>query len=186
MYKCQLLPVRKADQGLFSRFSAARLRTGCQLLQLSLFVAGKFNLDATHIHFQSWQKMSGVMWTCIHRAFWMPGAPKRKNQQLFQLGVHRCGLWTGVCVYQPRRRRCLIWVGPSRLIGSILWTSTALCFFLNVWILYDLVGCWWLNLDLEIQLNLVGGKVYLQKKWFYNECEVLRFFWKGGKWGRWI
>ena len=145
MYKCQLLPLRKVDQGLFSRFSAARLRTGCQLLQLSLCWLVNFTvMQPTFISKvekscqESCERPSAGLFECPE--------PQKGKPTALSPGVSPLRFLTGLR-RKPRRRRCLIWVGPSRLIGSMLWTSTALVFFFNEWILHNSVGCWWLDLD---------------------------------------
>lgn len=186
MYKCQLLPVRKEDQGLFSRFSAARLRTGCQLLQLSLFVAGKFNLAATHIHLRSWKNVRSHV--NVHPpGFLNARSPEKENQRRFQLAFTVAVFGPGFASTNPEAKTMfdLSWTKQIDWINSLNLNCPMFFFFKCV----DFVWfCWLLVVGpgLEIQLNLVGGKVYLQKKWFYNEREVLRFFWKGGEWGRWI
>lgn len=155
MYKCQLLPVRKADQRLFSRFSAARLRTGCQLLQLSLFVAGKLNLAATHIHLQSRKNVRSHV--NVHPpGFLNARSPEKEKPTALSAGRSPLRSLDGVASNQGEDD---VWfeLDQADWLDQFFEPQLPYVFFFNVWrILYDFVGCWCLDPDWKFNSTWLG------------------------------
>ena len=92
-------------------------------------------------------------------------SPEKEKPTALSAGRSPLRSLDGGCV-EPTEAKTMFDLSWTKQIDWInsLNLNCPMFFFLNVWILYDLVGCWVVEPGLEIQLNLVGGKVYLPKK----------------------
>lgn len=75
-------------------------------------------------------------------------SPEKENQRRFQLAFTVAVFGPGFASTNPEAKTMfdLSWTKQIDWINSLN-LNCPMFFFLNVWILYDFVGCWWLDLD---------------------------------------